>query len=59
MFVTMMASLTNLGNNTAIQLEIIDVVGYRPAAISGFIYTAIIICIFGFLDKWVQNGIKK
>jgi hypothetical protein len=53
MFVTMMASLCNFGNNTTIQLKVIDAVGYRSAAIFGFIYTGVFIGVAGKFNKWV------
>jgi hypothetical protein len=50
MFVTMMASLSNFGNNTTIHLKIIDMIGYGYASIIGFIYTGIIVCFCGKIN---------
>lgn len=47
MYVTMMASFTNFGNNSTIQLEAISVFGYHPAVVFGFVYTAVMVLAFG------------
>lgn len=46
MYVTMMASSVNLGNNTAIHLEMISKFGIRNCAIAGFGYTLGVVCMF-------------
>jgi hypothetical protein len=59
MFVTMMASLCNFGNNTTIQLKIIDWVGYWNATVFGFVYTGAVVAVAGRVEKWVKMGLKK
>lgn len=49
MYVTMMASFTNFGNNNTIQLEIISSVGLETAVIFGFVCAAIVIALFGYI----------
>jgi hypothetical protein len=47
MYVTMMASFVNLGNNSTIQLEAISMFGKDNAAIFGFVFAAIVMLSFG------------
>jgi hypothetical protein len=59
MFVSMMASILNFGNNHTIQLEVISTVGYRTASVAGFGFTAAVILGFGRVERWIRNGEKR
>lgn len=59
MYVTMMASFTNFGNNSAIQLEVISKVGYENAVIFGFVFTGIVLIFYGRVEKWIKSGLDK
>ena len=52
----MMASLTNLGNNSTVQLEVLDRIGYHKATVMGFGYTIIVLLMFGRIERWIKNG---
>jgi hypothetical protein len=56
MYVTMMASFTNFGHNSAIQLEIISKIGHQNAILFGFCYSFFIIMAYGMLERWVKRG---
>lgn len=56
MYITMMASLTNLGNNTAIQLKVIDSVGSNHACMFGFGYTLVVVIVFDRVEAWIKSG---
>lgn len=56
MYVTMMASSMNLGNNSTIQLEMIDRFGYLKCCQFGFVYTLFVILMFGRIQRWIKNG---
>lgn len=46
MYVSMMASFQNLGNNSTLPLEVINLVGQRNAVIFGFLFTIVVILAF-------------
>lgn len=56
MYITMMASLTNFGNNSTIQLEVIDKYGFSNASIFGFLYTLVVIVVYGKVEAWIKRG---
>lgn len=56
MYITMMASLTNFGNNSTLQLRVIDNYGYSAASIFGFIYTVVVVMGYGKIETWIKNG---
>lgn len=57
MYVTMMASASNLGRNSTIQLKVIDFIGYNNACIFGFCYTVAVLVMMGKASDWVKAGI--
>ena len=55
-YVTMMASVSNFGQNSTIQLEAIDKYGYRNACMFGFLYTLIVVGVYGKVEAWIKRG---
>ena len=56
MYITMMASVANFGNNSTIQLQVIDRYGYRNACMLGFLYGLVIIVVYGKVEGWIKGG---
>lgn len=56
MSVTMMASVSNLGRNSTMQLNIIGKIGFRDSVLYSFGYTAIVMGSMKFLHEWINRG---
>lgn len=56
MSVTMMASLSNLGRNSTMHLNIIGKIGFRDSVFYSFGYTALIMSTIKHLHKWINKG---
>ena len=56
MFVTVLYSCRNLGNNGTIHLKIISWIGFSPAVMIGFAYTGLMILLLPKIVKWVDEG---
>lgn len=59
MYVTMMASLVNFGNNSAPHMELISRVGHWPATVAGFLLTGGVIACFPAVEHWIKAGQKE
>ena len=59
MYVTMMASFVNFGNNSTIQLEVISYFGYEKAVIFGFCFAGVVGLGFGRVEKWIKSGLEQ
>lgn len=56
MSVTMMASLSNLGRNSTMHLNIIGKIGFRDSVLYSFGYTGIMMGTVKYLHEWIKKG---
>ena len=56
MYTTMMASLSNFGRNTSLQLKLIGIVGYGWGTTFGLLYLGIVVIIWRRVSEWVVLG---
>ena len=56
MYVTMMASASNLGRNSTINLKIIDEFGFEKGCYFGFIYCVGSLLVYGKIIEWIKAG---
>ena len=56
MYVTMMASSSNLGRNSTINLKIIDYFGFQNACYFGFSYCVLSLLLYGKAIEWIKRG---
>ena len=56
MYVTMMASASNLGRNSTINMKVIEQIGYHNGCILGFVYCGVSLMVLGWAQEWVRRG---
>ncbi len=56
MSATMMASMSNLGKNTTLQLQLIGSYGFQKCCYISFIYTGIIGIGMRNFHQWINKG---
>ena len=52
----MMASASNLGRNSTINLKVIDEFGFEKGCIFGFIYCVLSLLLYGKVIEWIKDG---
>lgn len=57
MYVSMMGSFMNLGNNETLPLTVIGHVGQKPTVLVGFGFTVLVLASFGRVEKWIKSGV--
>ncbi len=56
MSVTMMASMSNLGRNSTLHLNLIGKFTFRTCVLYSFAYTGIIIASLNKFHEWINKG---
>ena len=56
MSVTIMASMSNLGRNSTMQLNIIGKIGFRDSVLYSFGYTGVIMGTMKYFHEWINKG---
>ena len=57
--ITTLASLMNFGNNSWIQLKVIQIVGYYPSLTFGLLLSILMGIFSDPIFKWIENGLSE
>ncbi len=59
MSVTMMASMSNLGRNSTLQLHLMGLFGFKECCKWAFVYDAFLMVNISKLHDWINNGLEE